>query len=106
MEYYLNSGISFLRNDKFTIISCIIISVYIARISNGYRLPLSLYNIFNNPVTKVIFIILILLLTKINLSLSIMIILSYSLFIISYETQNIQSESEKYTNYRRFISNK
>jgi hypothetical protein len=101
MDYNLNSGFKFFSNTKFTIILCIILSVYIARISNGYTLPLSLYNIFNNSLTKFLFIVFILLLTKINLPLSIMIILSYSLFSISYENQNIQSESKNNSNYKK-----
>ena len=98
MNYY-NKGVSFISNPKLTFILCIFLSLYIARISKGYTLPLSLYNILNNPLIRCMVIILIIILSKINLPLSIMVILSYALFSLSYESQNIQSKNEKYINY-------
>jgi len=95
MNYY-NKGVAFISNIKLTFILCIILSFYIARISKGYTLPISLYNILNNPLIRGMVIILIILLSKINLPLSIMVILSYALFSLSYESQNIQSKNEKY----------
>ena len=98
MNYY-NKGIAFVGNIKLTLILCIFLSLYIARISKGYTLPISLYNILNNPLIRGMAIILIILLSKINLPLTIMVILSYALFSLSYESQNINSKNEKYMNY-------
>ena len=42
-----------LKNKQNTIIICLILSMYISRISSNYILPSSLYDVFNNFFIKI-----------------------------------------------------
>lgn len=85
----LNKDINkFYTNTSFTIIVCIILALFSARVSQNYQLPSGLYYLVDNIFSKLIFIFIVIFVLQYNVKIGLMIGLSYVLLLISYNNQN------------------
>jgi hypothetical protein len=104
MVFANNKFINILKNKQNTVLFCLILSMYIARISYNYILPYSLYTIFNNFFVKILILVVICLISGINFQLALLLAISYILFYEMYNNQNIYFK-ENFSNLMEIMNN-
>lgn len=96
--------LNMLKNKQNTILFCLILSLYISRISSNYILPGSLYNVFNNFFVKILILTFICLISEMNFQIALLLALSYILFYENYDNQNIDIK-ENFSNLTEIMKN-
>jgi len=80
-------NLNIFKNEKTTLLFCILLTFFIAIISNNYEAPKIIYNILNNSYIKFSILVIIILISNNNLQLGLLIALC---FIFLYESYNNQ----------------
>jgi len=98
------------KNDIFTLIVCLFLAFYSAKVAQNHNLPSSLYWIYDNLISKILAFFVIIIVAQINLPIAIFLMLSYVILLMVYKNQNnielfVDKENkiyiEKFTNSKR-----
>jgi hypothetical protein len=97
-QLILNKANNVFSNNMFTIIICLLLAFFSARVSQGFILPSKLYYLFDNIIIKIISLVVIICILQFNIPIGVMLILSYILLMISYNKQNSVEKFENRIN--------